>query len=250
MWLKRVRQTPAEQAKSGLKIAGAIVASTTVLILVAHAYAQIATARGLGNVAAGWLLMAAITATLALTVQYWGRWFGVLPGNVATRLSLGVLVGWFSPKGYMFVGFPVLLWVMAGLSFRFSTMKRVSGIDRATLIISLGCLIASLSGMFSPEPETVGSRLRSPGRSVPVSFLRRSQSSEGLQIIEPTRRLFRDVLEALTAYAPTASCPPSGRKYCVPLIGSVTLRRSSCRSSLRSTKSISEVLTISRSDDV
>ena len=51
-------------------------------------------------------------------------------------------------------------------------------------------------------------------------------------------------------YAPTASAPPSGKKYCVPLIGSVTLRSSSCKSSLRSTKSMSEVLTISRSDDV
>jgi len=51
-------------------------------------------------------------------------------------------------------------------------------------------------------------------------------------------------------YALAASCPPSGKKYCVPLIGSLTFRRSSCRSSLRSTKSISEVFTISRSDDV
>ncbi len=51
-------------------------------------------------------------------------------------------------------------------------------------------------------------------------------------------------------YAPTASCPPSGKKYCVPLIGSVTLRSSSCKSSLRSTKSMSEVFTISRSEDV
>src|ERR1700745_3285905 len=54
----------------------------------------------------------------------------------------------------------------------------------------------------------------------------------------------------LVFYALAASCPPSGRKYCVPLIGSVTLRSNSCRSSLRSTKSISDVFTISRSDDV
>lgn len=128
--------------------------------------------------------------------------------------------------------------------------ERVSGIDRATLIVALGCLIASLSGMFSPEPKPSAVVFAALGELVPVSFLRRSQWSEGLQIVEPTRRLFRNVLESLTAYAPTASCPPSGRKYCVPLIGSVTLRRSSCRSSLRSTKSISEVLTISRSDDV
>src|SRR5258706_6893469 len=51
-------------------------------------------------------------------------------------------------------------------------------------------------------------------------------------------------------HAPTASCPPSGKKYCVPLMGSVTFRNSSCKSSLRSTKSMSDVLTISRSDDV
>jgi predicted nucleic acid-binding protein len=51
-------------------------------------------------------------------------------------------------------------------------------------------------------------------------------------------------------YALAASCPPSGRKYCVPLIGAETLRSNSCKSSLRSTKSISEVFTISRSDEV
>lgn len=50
--------------------------------------------------------MAAITATLALTVQYWGRWFGVIPGNVSTRLSLAVLVGWFLPKAICLLGFP------------------------------------------------------------------------------------------------------------------------------------------------
>ncbi len=52
------------------------------------------------------------------------------------------------------------------------------------------------------------------------------------------------------SYALAASWPPRGRKYCVPLIGAETLRNSSCRSSLRSTKSISEVFTIRRSDDV
>jgi hypothetical protein len=42
-------------------------------------------------------------------------------------------------------------------------------------------------------------------------------------------------------YAPTASRPPSGRKYSVPLIRSVPWRNSSCKSSLRLTKSMSEV---------
>src|SRR5690242_5442553 len=51
-------------------------------------------------------------------------------------------------------------------------------------------------------------------------------------------------------YALAASSEPRGRKYCVPLMGAEILRRSSWRSSLRSTKSISEVFTMSRSDEV
>jgi hypothetical protein len=42
---------------------------------------------------------------------------------------------------------------------------------------------------------------------------------------------------------------PKGRKYCVPLTGSCKRRRSCCRSALRSTKSISDVLMTSRSDE-
>ena len=60
-------------------------------------------------------------------------------------------------------------------------------------------------------------------------------------------------LKANAPYAPyalAASWLPRGRKYCVPLIGAETFRKSSCRSSLRSTKSISDVLTISKSEDV
>ena len=41
---------------------------------------------------------------------------------------------------------------------------------------------------------------------------------------------------------------PSGRKYWVPLTGSWRRRRSCCRSALRSTKSISEVLMTRRSE--
>src|SRR5215470_5239556 len=46
----------------------------------------------------------------------------------------------------------------------------------------------------------------------------------------------------------THSEAPSGRKYCVPLTGSWRRRRSCCKSSLRSTKSISEVLMTRRSE--
>jgi AbrB family looped-hinge helix DNA binding protein len=85
-----------------------------------------------------------------------------------------------------------------------------------------------------------------------------SKENEKLVLKPVTTRRAREVRDSSgpgpttnnRSYAPTASCPPSGKKYCVPLIGSVTLRSNSCKSSLRSTKSMSEVLTISRSDDV
>lgn len=51
-------------------------------------------------------------------------------------------------------------------------------------------------------------------------------------------------------YALAASRLPNGRKYCVPLMGAETFRSNSCKSSFRSTKSISEVFTTRRSEDV
>ncbi len=73
-----------------------------------------------------------------------------------------------------------------------------------------------------------------------------------LPLLNDSRALLgsRGRLSLLEAYALAASWLPSGRKYCVPLMGAETLRNSSCKSSLRSTKSISEVFTISRSDEV
>ena len=68
--------------------------------------------------------------------------------------------------------------------------------------------------------------------------------------IKPTRAHDQRLTTNDDSQAPTVSCPPSGRKYCVPLIGSLTFRSSSCKSSLRSTKSMSDVFTISRSEDV
>lgn len=43
---------------------------------------------------------------------------------------------------------------------------------------------------------------------------------------------------------------PSGKKYCVPFTGWLSLWSSSCKSSFRSTKSISDVSITSRSEDL
>src|SRR5258708_23053969 len=57
------------------------------------------------------------------------------------------------------------------------------------------------------------------------------------------------VEQLLHVYALAAPLEPRGRKYCVPRIGSLTRLSSSCRSVWRSTKSMSLVLTTSRSHE-
>src|SRR5215471_18656470 len=58
------------------------------------------------------------------------------------------------------------------------------------------------------------------------------------------------MIDPVVHQALAASLDPSGRKYCVPRMGSLTRRSNSCRSECRSTKSISLVLTTRRSDEV
>jgi len=73
----------------------------------------------------------------------------------------------------------------------------------------------------------------------------------GLTSEQVMERSIRDSADPRLPYTRAAcSSGPRGRKYCVPRIGSLTRRSNACKSSLRSTKSISEVFTISRSEDV
>ena len=83
--------------------------------------------------------------------------------------------------------------------------------------------------------------------------------SSGLALLKFRRRQVISQLTARIRHIPGRMshtiCPfvnysdaPSGRKYCVPLTGSWSRRSSCCRSELRSTKSMSEVLMTSRSD--
>jgi hypothetical protein len=138
---------------SGLKIGGAMVASLTALALIGIAYFEIVNVEGKQHAALGWLLMATMASILALTIQYWRHWFFFIPGYLGVRSSLGLLLGWFSPRGFVFVGFPVLVFAMAAMSFRFSKPARIPAFDRITLLLVAACLLAALSGFLSPEPK-------------------------------------------------------------------------------------------------
>jgi hypothetical protein len=148
MRFTRDRRPPVEQAKSGIRIAGAMVASVVVVALFGLAYSQILDADHVRRSRTGWLLMIALATVLSLTVQYWRRWFFYLPGYLGLRSSLWLLLGWFSPKGFILICFSLLMLAMAATSFRFSQSASMRTLDRAILLVAAACLLASMLEFF------------------------------------------------------------------------------------------------------
>ena len=153
MRFNRDRRTPLEQAKSGLRIVGAMVATLAAILLFALAYVQIANAHHTRSAVAGWLLVIALTATLSLTVQYWRRWFFFIPCYLGMRSSLGLLLGWFSPRGFVYIGFPILMFVMFAMSLRLRESHKLRAFDRGTLLVTAACLLAAMLEFLSKEPN-------------------------------------------------------------------------------------------------
>jgi hypothetical protein len=147
------RRTALEQAKSGLKIAGAMVSTVVAGIAFATAYIDILGKNGADHVLRGWLLGAATGVVVLVTIEYWRRWFFYIPGYLATRTSLGLLLGWASPVGYIFVVFPVLMFAMATLSFRFSRPAKLGAVDRIVLVVSLLLMSCAVPLSLSVQPR-------------------------------------------------------------------------------------------------
>jgi len=153
MRISRDRRSVGEQAKSGVKIAAAILATFATLALIAVAYLQITKVKDGHHVLGGWFLMAALFVVLSTTVQFWCRWFYLLPGFVVMRLGLGALLRWFSPHGYIPIGFLILTAIMSVLSYRFSKVARILVIDRIVLLAALACFVGSVPAALSEEPK-------------------------------------------------------------------------------------------------
>jgi hypothetical protein len=147
------RRTALEQAKSGLKIAGAMVSTVVIGIAFASAYVDVLGRNGAGHVLRGGLLAAAIGAVVLATTQYWRRWFFYIPVYLGMRTSLGLYLGWVSPVGYIFVIFPVLMFAMAALSFRFSRPAKLGIADRMTLVVSLLLMSCAVPLFLSAQPR-------------------------------------------------------------------------------------------------
>ena len=152
MKFSRDRRTPAEQAKSGLRIAGALMVTVATLALLGWSYLQIVTGDRAHNRFTGWMVLLALAVLLGLTVQYWRRWFFFLPGYFGIRSGFWLLLGWFSPRGVVFVVFPILMFAMAVMSFRLSKPPRLRALDRAVLLVTAACLLAAMLEMFTKEP--------------------------------------------------------------------------------------------------
>jgi len=97
MHLSCDRRTWTQQATSGVKIAGAIVATAAALGLIASAYIRIARLDGGNHVTAGWLLLAAVTIVLSATVSI----------GVAGSISCPATLPCVHPSGWSCAGSPL-----------------------------------------------------------------------------------------------------------------------------------------------
>lgn len=155
MRFTRDRRPPLAQGKSGLRIAGAMVATVVTVALFGLAYVQISNADHTHSSRTGWLLMITLVAALGLTVQYWRHWFFFIPGYLGMRSFLWLLLGWFSPRGFVFIGFAILMFAMCGLSFRFGESAKLRGVDRAILLATAACLLAAMLEFLSKGPNAM-----------------------------------------------------------------------------------------------
>ena len=111
---------------------------------------------------------------------------------------------------------------------------------------------------LSPVPSADCAYFPSPRgctpNALPISRLWQTQNTRVGGAPRPwTFRCAFCIPNVLTGLSDVPTCDghsegPNGRKYCVPFTGSCRRRRSCCRSALRSTKSISEVLITRRSE--
>ena len=176
MNLRRDRRSIVDQTKSGLKIAGAMVSTLTICFAFAYGYDAVSQANGTGHVIRGWVVMGGVTAVTLLTVQYWRLWFFYIPGFLGMRTAIGLFLGWFSPRGYVWVIFPALMLGMAMLSYRFSRLSKIRATDRVVLILAVCSLASSVSKFFGPQPSATS--LLFAGVGVAVLLLSRIVSAQ------------------------------------------------------------------------
>ena len=144
MKFKRDKRSVSEQAKSGLKIAGAFVMSIVTIALFAEGYELRAHPESGRELVIGWVLLTSLIAFLLATMRFWRIWLPYIPAYLGTRFLLGFYFGWLMPNisGLWAFIFPLLMFVMAFLSFRYSKNNfRMSIADSCGAVRRLALLI-------------------------------------------------------------------------------------------------------------
>ncbi|HEX4751185.1 MAG TPA: hypothetical protein VH302_16715 [Bryobacteraceae bacterium] len=132
-----------------------MVATVVTVSLFGLAYVQISNTDHTHNSRTGWILMITLVAALGLTVQYWRRWFYFVPAYLGLRLGSWLMLGWFSPGGFILVAFPLLMFAMAAMSFRFSESVKLRLSDRTILLVTAAFLFAAMLELFAQPPNAM-----------------------------------------------------------------------------------------------
>jgi hypothetical protein len=151
MKFKRDKRSVSEQAKSGLKIAGAIMVTVLTIALFAKGYKLQAHPDNSREFVVGWALLASLIVFLLATMRFWRIWFPYIPGYLGMRSLFGFYFSWFIPSisGLWAFIFPLLMLGMAFLSFRYSKNSfRMLVADRAALFVALLCLLIAITEFF------------------------------------------------------------------------------------------------------
>jgi hypothetical protein len=151
MKFKRGKRSLSEQAKSGLKIVGAFVASIVTIALFVEGYQLQAHPESSRELVVGWVLLPSLLTFLLATMQFWRIWFPYIPGYLGMRSLFGFYFSWFMPNisGLWAFIFPLLMFGMAFLSFRYTKSNfRMSIVDRAALFVALLCLLVAITELF------------------------------------------------------------------------------------------------------
>ena len=140
-----------DQVISGAKITGALVLSLAAIALFVEGYRKLVGHAAQQDIWYGSLLVGSVAIFLAATLQYWRLWFPGIPGFLGVCLFLGFYFGWFVLNcfGLWSIFFLILMFLMSGLSIRFSRQRlRMRALDRAVLFSSLICLLLVIANLL------------------------------------------------------------------------------------------------------
>ncbi len=133
--MRRDQRSVREQVKSGLRIAGEILASFAAFLAFSTGYSYVARPEQ-QRVVIGWIILVTTVVIMFASVRVWANWFCGVVSYIAVRsivLLFLVLVGLVHASVWYVAGFCGLAWLLALLSIRFYRRRNFSILDHVSL---------------------------------------------------------------------------------------------------------------------